>query len=304
MIEFFILGDMGSGEDAQYIVANDMKQKLNTYKEDRFICGLGDNIYEKGVSSVNDTQFNEKFEVPYKDINIPFQMCLGNHDYGEAINNEWPASDIQVEYSSNSTKWKMDSKYYTFRKTDKTDKTDKPTTIDFFVFDTNLNKMKPHEIETQKRKMIQKIKDSNADWKIAYGHHTFISVGGHGNADDIFETFITDIFKEAPFDVYMCGHDHNKQVIRTKIDFNELCLIVCGTGGKVYHNKDARRRGSYCNYDNIDENSTLEYCSNNLGYGIIQASKTETQSRLKIEFMSEGNISEYKCELTKKKSNK
>ena len=32
----------------------------------------------------------------------------------------------------------------------------------------------------------------------------------------------------------MCGHDHNKQLIMMDIMNNQLPLIVCGTGGKVY----------------------------------------------------------------------
>ena len=50
MIEFIILGDMGSGEPSQYSVAKQMKKKIKN--NNMFICGLGDNIYECGVSSV------------------------------------------------------------------------------------------------------------------------------------------------------------------------------------------------------------------------------------------------------------
>ena len=35
-------------------------------------------------------------------------------------------------------------------------------------------------------------------------------------------------------DLYICGHDHNKQVIET-ITGQKTTLIVCGTGGKKYH---------------------------------------------------------------------
>ena len=49
MINFYIIGDMGTGNFYQKKVAqslfNHIKEKKDTGV---FICGLGDNIYEKG----------------------------------------------------------------------------------------------------------------------------------------------------------------------------------------------------------------------------------------------------------------
>ena len=58
-------------------------------------------------------------------------------------------------------------------------------------------------------------------------------VAGHGNADDNLETFLRHLYKNGAFDLYMCGHDHNKQIINMKMEDNSILpLIVCGTGGK------------------------------------------------------------------------
>ena len=43
---------------------------------------LGDNIYDSGVTSVTDPQWQTKFEIPYMGVNLPFYVVLGNHDYG------------------------------------------------------------------------------------------------------------------------------------------------------------------------------------------------------------------------------
>ena len=49
MDHFILLGDMGSGEDDQYKVADAMHKKIKQLnKKDIFVCGLGDNIYEDG----------------------------------------------------------------------------------------------------------------------------------------------------------------------------------------------------------------------------------------------------------------
>ena len=53
----------------------------------------------------------------------------------------------------------------------------------------------------------------------------------------------------------MCGHDHNKQVIMMNIMDNQIPLIVCGTGGKVYDDIN--------DIDCLDEKSSLEFFSNN-----------------------------------------
>ena len=212
-------------------------------------------------------------------------MCLGNHDYGYSNKCLVPKENAfnQIRYSHYSDKWIMPKRYYTFSKKDG------KTKIDFFVLDTNLEFYDDKENEKQKNDMIDSINKSDGDWKIVYGHHTLRSVGGHGNAEDIFEDFMKDLFRKAPFDVYMCGHDHNKQVINMKIDNKPLLLIVCGTGGKKYHNE-------IC-FENMEKDTCdLECCSNNLGYGHIKIN----EDKLCVEFLDDNNKSEYICYINKK----
>ena len=66
MLQFYILGDMGSGEISQYLVSNALQNHIKNKKT--FVCGLGDNIYETGCTSINDEQFITKFEKPYENI--------------------------------------------------------------------------------------------------------------------------------------------------------------------------------------------------------------------------------------------
>ena len=88
MDHFFLLGDMGSGDPEQYRVGERMYEKIKELnKKDVFVCGLGDNIYERGWESIDDPQFISKFEKPYEKISndVKFYMCLGNHDYGHNL---------------------------------------------------------------------------------------------------------------------------------------------------------------------------------------------------------------------------
>ena len=73
------LGDAGKGNTAQRDVAIAMRD-VCAAKGCDFALLLGDNIYDAGVDSVTDAQWQTKFELPYKDLNIPFYPTLGNHD--------------------------------------------------------------------------------------------------------------------------------------------------------------------------------------------------------------------------------
>ena len=107
-------------------------------------------------------------------------MCIGNHDYGEELCGKGN-SIYQIKYGRRSEKqgkkWYMPNNYYTFRKKDK------DVTIDFFVLDTNTFNLTKKEMKKQRNEISQKINQSNADWKIVYGHHPWRSIAGHGNAD-------------------------------------------------------------------------------------------------------------------------
>ena len=84
---------------------------------------------------------------------------------------------------------------------------------------------------------------SLADWKIAFGHHPYVSNGEHGNAgsyenlEGIPLPFVTgksvkEFFDDSvcgKIDVYICGHDHNLQWLEPKCGTE---FIVSGAGSK------------------------------------------------------------------------
>jgi len=104
---FIILGDSGTGKDPQYKVAASIKQTCELNQCD-FALGLGDNIYEVGPWSTTDSQFDKKFETPFKDLNFPFFMVLGNHDNTLFVPGDGGLNlrgYIEVKYSDRSKKW-------------------------------------------------------------------------------------------------------------------------------------------------------------------------------------------------------
>jgi tartrate-resistant acid phosphatase type 5 len=71
---------------------------------------LGDNFYETGVTSVQDSQFTTKFQQPFRNVlhTTKFYACAGNRDwYGNVT--------AQIEYTKHdpTKRWNFPSLYYT-----------------------------------------------------------------------------------------------------------------------------------------------------------------------------------------------
>lgn len=266
-----IIGDYGTSDKHQKKVADSMVDLIKEYKI-KFICGLGDNIYDHGVKSVDDKKFITHFEEPYKDIKLKFYQTLGNHDYGTIYFNHVVPDDYkhQIEYTKKSNKWYLPKRYYHYSKKLGNLK------VDFFVLDTNIDLMNENEILEQLEYFKDKISKSKSDWKVLYGHHTYRSVSGHGNSEPILEQFLNHLFSLNKIDLYMCGHDHTKQhIIKDK-----LHILVSGAGGKPYDYVTHLRNMKDC---------SLNFMSKNLGVGILKFKKKS----IEILFFDENSVKEY-----------
>ena len=110
-MECILVGDTGSGNNDQYKVAESMTRLIQKKPKIQSVLIVGDNIYPSGCYSVDDPQFNEKFQKPYENINLPFYLCLGNHDYGTMISNYTQSQiDYTVSKKNIDHKWNMPKK--------------------------------------------------------------------------------------------------------------------------------------------------------------------------------------------------
>lgn len=103
--QFIFIGDTGTGNNRQYEVADAIKNYCEIQKNCRAIFILGDVIYDEGVKNIDDPQFKTKFEDPYKELNLPFYITLGNHDNLGCV-------DCYINYSNKPEKWNMPGIYY------------------------------------------------------------------------------------------------------------------------------------------------------------------------------------------------
>jgi tartrate-resistant acid phosphatase type 5 len=228
-VRFVALGDTGKGTADQTRVGQAIAAKCARDGCD-FVQLLGDNIYESGVTSVDDPQWQQKFEQPYAAVNVPFWVVLGNHDYGGAGLGFEPArAQAQVAYSAKSSKWKLPATYY--RRS--------VSNVEFFGLDTMVAMVNQHA--QQRTEVSAWIAQSRATWKIAFGHHPYLSNGTHGNAGNydapvgvllgshgpgVKELIDAAVCSRADF--YISGHDHSLQWLSATCSGTEL--IVSGTG--------------------------------------------------------------------------
>jgi len=238
VVRFIASGDTREGNEAQYAVGQAIAD-LCAMKGCDFGMLLGDNFYDSGVSSVDDPQFQEKFELPYDEIEFPIYISLGNHDYGGnglGVDFDQKKAQYQIDYTKKSQIWKLPAKYYTF----------KQEHAEFWGLDTNQVMTHPlnGNSNPQRDWLIDGTQKSTATWKIAFGHHPYISNGDHGNAGSYENIegfnlpFVTgEKVKEfmdaavcGKIDIYLAGHDHSIQWLEPKCGTE---FIVSGAGAKA-----------------------------------------------------------------------
>ena len=181
--------------------------------------------------------------------------------------------DYHKESQKKGGKWIMPSRFYTHTK----------GPIDFFVLDTNFDRISFDLIKEQRKYIKNAIKKSKKKWKILVGHHTWRSVAEHGSAEfPELEELFTDLGNNTDIDMYLCGHDHCKSLIMKPLKKRKIPLIVCGTGGERY---DYNVYLSKLN----DDKSELEYFSPNLGVCTMECSG----NTLRATFYDEKCTEEY-----------
>lgn len=240
-VRFIAWGDVGTGDENQKAVAA-AALSVCAAKGCDFVIQLGDNVYDNGVDSPFDPQFEEKFEVPYAGFDVPFYVALGNHDVSHLEDNEAGvegdglAEDKgrhQIAYTYRldraSDKWTMPHNYYAVRAGD----------VQLFALDTtsaNAGREADESKSAQLAWLANGLAKSNATWKLAFAHHALYSNGVHGNAgagdptsNELLKRFLLAGVCDK-VDVYLSGHDHDLQWLKPREECGRTEFIVSGAG--------------------------------------------------------------------------
>lgn len=204
-IRFLAFGDFGAGTPAQRQAAAAMAD-WNRKTPFDFGVTLGDNFYERGMSSPSDARWKSQWDTLYDPLGIKIFASLGNHDWGLS---DSPAAEIL--YSERSPSWRMPASYYTF--------TAGPA--QFFALDTS------EVSEAQLLWLDAELKKSALKWKVVYGHHPIYSDGPHGDNPELIKRLLPLLQKRV--DLYLAGHDH----IFDHIKADGLEFFTSGGGGAV-----------------------------------------------------------------------
>ena len=198
-LKFAVIGDNGTGEQAQYDVASQMMSWHDRFRFE-FVVMNGDNIY----GGQTPWDFQRKFEIPYGPLlkaGVKFYASLGNHD---GIN--------QRLYKS----FNMDGKrYYTFRP---------KAGIRFFALDSNY--MDRQQFDWLKKELS----DSGSDWKICFFHHPLYSSGKTHGPDLQLRELLEPLFVKHNVSVVLSGHEHFYERIKPQ---KGIYYFISGGGGQL-----------------------------------------------------------------------
>jgi len=228
-LNFAIIGDWGrQGRPDQRQVARQMGIACKNASA-KFVISVGDNFYEKGVSSLADDHWQKSFETVYDapSLQVPWYVVLGNHDYAGK-------TEPQLAYAKTSPRWHMPARYYT-----KSFPISPGVALDCFFIDTcpfvaeyqnnpEFADIPAQDPTAQLQWLDHSLAASTAQWKLVFGHHPAYSSGlAHGNQPEIIE-HILPLLQKYKVQAYLAGHDHDLEHLKV----GDLDLIVSGGGSE------------------------------------------------------------------------
>lgn len=233
-LRFAAIGDNGTGDLAQYAVADQMARARTSFPFD-FVIMLGDNMY--GGQSPGD--FVIKFERPYAALlgaGVKFIASLGNHD--NQTNRNYKGFNMNGE------------RYFTYVR----------GPVRFYVLDTNF--MDPKQLAW----LDESLKLSDTPWKIAYFHHPLYSDAGRHGSDVQLRVILEPRFVQGGIDVVLSGHDHAYERFKPQKD---ITYFVAGSGGQLAKGDIKRSAQTAAAFDQDNAFMLIEVKGNDLSFRTI-----------------------------------
>lgn len=197
-LKFAVIGDNGTGDRAQFEVADQMVTRQRQFPFD-LVLMVGDNFY----GSQTAADLVKKFERPYKrllDAGVLFRAALGNHD--EVATVDYPPLNMQGQ------------RYYTFARQN----------VRFVVLDTNVLD------GAQLRWAETALRESAEPWRIAYFHHPIYGNAGRHGANVDVRVLLEPLLVKHDVHVVFSGHDHVYERLKPQ---RGIHYFVVGSSGKL-----------------------------------------------------------------------
>jgi len=221
-VRFIGMGDWGTAHEGQDTSQVDVAASMAKYaNRSDFVLTVGDNFYENGVKSTNDSLWKTDFESVYNQpsLQIPWWVTLGNHDYSGSIS-------AQIDYNKKDPRWMMPSRYYSQIFQDANGVTLTLVALDTNAFVTDTD-------DPQQWSWLKAVlKTVKSDWLILAGHHPIVHCGGEEDNMTNFNRFasiLMPILVSSQVDIYLTGHKHNLQHLQSQ----NINFVVSGSGGRL-----------------------------------------------------------------------
>jgi 3',5'-cyclic AMP phosphodiesterase CpdA len=220
-VKFAVIGDNGTGDRAQYDVAQRMLGMRTRFPFELVIM-LGDNMY--GRQQPQD--FVEKFERPYAGLlqgGVRFYASLGNHD--NPNNRFYKGFNMEGQ------------RYYTYTRKN----------VRFFVIDSN-------QIDPRQHAWLdESLRQSQDDWKVCYFHHPLYSNAGRHGSDVPLRLTLEPLFTKYGVNVVFAGHDHTYERL---VPQKGITHFVAGASGALRRG-DIKRAANTAAYFDEDQSFML-----------------------------------------------
>ncbi len=237
---FFVIGDYGTGNRAQYGIAKAMVAEFQRRNASgnpvRFVITTGDNIYGDltnilfGIrhTGSEDVDWQSKFFEPYQGLlsSIPFYPTLGNHDGNETEKH----ADLRAYLDNFFFPGDKPARYYNFQY---------GGLAEFFALDSTLNSESGGaraaylENGPQFQWMRQVMPASKLPWKIPYYHHPVFNAGPRHVASKRELQHWMTLFQSAGVKVTFNGHEHNFQFSEVNAESGDVRYVTSGAGGEL-----------------------------------------------------------------------
>ncbi|EKX72625.1 acid phosphatase protein, putative [Theileria equi strain WA] len=251
-LRFASIGDWGTGTKTQAKVAGKLKEIVQNERV-TFLVSPGSN-FEYGVSGISDDKWISQFENIYNDdsgiMDIPMFTVLGSGDWQGDYNSQINRSQ-QIYLNGQTITVNEEGKktnglprlimpnwwyhYFTHFATNASvsllKSGHKDMSVGFIFIDTwILSHAFPFKDVTDSAwnelKTTLEIAPKIVDYIIVVGDKPIISSGA-SKGDSNLAYHLLPLLKEAQVDAYIAGHDHDMEFI----DYQDISLIVCGSGG-------------------------------------------------------------------------
>ena len=214
-LAFLVIGDWGAGGSIQKRVADSMVRVAAQTKAS-FVVSTGDNIYPDGVTSDADPQWKTKYERVYDKLALPWWSVLGNHDHRGN-------PDAQISYAKRNPRWNMPGR--TWRHDIQRGSGE---VLSILGLDTTPMMQGAESWRKQLEWLDTSLTSMPASISIVVGHHPMRSYGHYGDSSLLVKN-LKPLLDKHRVRLYMCGHDHDMQLVRNPDD--QFSCLVSGAGG-------------------------------------------------------------------------